>query len=111
MDLTALATQPVADAIEMAAFGGRILLAGLKDERPVEIVSDHIVFKSLRIVAGSGSNPQAMDRAGEVLNSGTLPTAELAGETYPLDRIGEALQMLERKIPGRDAVRVSLVHD
>ncbi len=65
MDLTALATQPVADAIEMAAFGGRILLAGLKDERPVEIVSDHIVFKSLRIVAGSGSNPQAMDRAGE----------------------------------------------
>jgi threonine dehydrogenase-like Zn-dependent dehydrogenase len=35
MELTALATQPVADAIAMAAFGGRILLAGLKDEAPV----------------------------------------------------------------------------
>ena len=110
MDLTALATTPVSDAIEMANFGARILLAGLKDERPVEIVSDHIVFKSLRIVAGSGSTPEAMDRAGEVLNRGTFPTAELVGETYTLDEIGEALQMLERRIPGRDSVRVSLVH-
>ena len=110
MELTALATQPVADAIAMAQFGGRILLAGLKDSRPVEIVSDEIVFKSLRIVGGSGSTPQTMDRAGEVLNSGTFPTAALLGETYTLDGLDEALQMLERKIEGRDAVRVSLVH-
>ncbi len=111
MELTAMATKPVADAIEMAAFGGRILLAGLKDEQPVEIISDHIVFKSLQIVAGSGSTPPTMDRAGAVLNSGTFPTAALVGETYSLDQLDEALEMLERKIPGRDAVRVGLVHD
>lgn len=110
MELTALATQPVADAVAMAAFGGRILLAGLKDERPVEIISDHVVFKSLRIVGGSGSTPQTMDRAGEVLNSGTFPTAELLGETYALDSLDEAMAMLERRVEGRDAVRVSLVH-
>lgn len=110
MELTAMATQPVSDAIEMAGFGGRILLAGLKDERPVEIISDHIVFKSLRIVAGSGSSPATMDQAGEVLNSGTFPTAELVGEVYTLDQLDEALQMLERNVPGRDAVRVGLRH-
>lgn len=110
MELTALATRPVADAIAMAGFGGRILLAGLKDEQPVEIISDHIVFKSLRLLAGSGSTPAAMDRAGEVLNSGTFPTAELVGESYTLDRLDEAVQMLERKVVGRDAVRVGLVH-
>lgn len=110
MELTAMATKPVADAVEMAAFGGRVLLAGLKDERPVEMVSDHIVFKSLTIRGGSGSTPETMERAGDVLNSGTFPTAELLGETYTLDELDEALQMLERRIDGRDAVRVSLVH-
>ena len=110
MELTALATQPVSDAVEMASFGGRILLAGLKDERPVEIVSDHIVVKSLRVLGGSGSSPATMDKAGEVLNSGTFPTAALAGENYTLDQLDEAMQMLERRIPGRDAVRVGLVH-
>jgi len=110
MELTALATKPVSDSIEMANYGARILLAGLKDERPVEIISDHIVFKSLQILAGSGSTPATMDRAGEVLNSGTFPTRELLGETYSLDQLDEAMQMLERKIDGRDAVRVGLVH-
>lgn len=110
MELTALATKPVADAVEMARFGGRILLAGLKDERPAEIVTDHIVFKSLRLCGGSGSTPETMDRAGEVLNSGTFPTAELVGETYTLDRLDDAIEMLERRVEGRDAVRVGLVH-
>ncbi|MEM7139981.1 MAG: zinc-binding dehydrogenase [Actinomycetota bacterium] len=110
MELTALATKPVSDAIEMAGFGGRILIAGLKDERPVEIVSDQLVFKMLRMMGGSGSTADTMTRAGEVLNSGTFPTAELLGETYTLDELDEAMAMLERRIDGRDAVRVGLVH-
>lgn len=110
MELTALATRPVHDAIEMARMGGRILLGGLKDEKPVEIVSDHIVFKALRLIGGSGGVPPTFARAGEVLNSGTFPTAKLVGETYSIDQIDEAMRMLQRKIDGRDAVRVGLVH-
>lgn len=110
MELTALATRPVHDAIEMARMGGRILLGGLKDEKPVEIVSDHIVFKALRLIGGSGGVPATFARAGEVLNSGTFPTAKLVGETYSIDQIDEAMRMLQRKIDGRDAVRVGLVH-
>ena len=110
MELTALATRPVHDAIEMARMGGRILLGGLKDEKPVEIVSDHIIFKSLRLIGGSGGVPPTFARAGEVLNSGTFPTRKLLGETYSIDQIDEAMQMLERKVEGRDAVRVGLVH-
>lgn len=110
MELTALATAPVSDSIEMANYGGRILLAGLKDERPVEIVSDHIIFKSLQVLAGAGSTRETMARAGEVLNSATFPTAALRGETYTLDHLDEALAMLERRVPGRDAVRIGLIH-
>lgn len=110
IEATALATAPVADSIEMAGFGGRILLAGLKDERPVEIVSDRIVLKSLQVMGGSGSTRASMDRAGEVLNSATFPTAALRGESYTLDRLDDAVQMLQRRVEGRDAVRVGLVH-
>jgi len=110
MEVSAMATQPVRDAIEMAQYGGRILLGGLKNEAPVEIVSDHIIFKALSLIGGPGSTPASMERAGQVLNGGTFPTAVLAGESYPLERIDEAMAMLERRVPGRDAVRVGLVH-
>ena len=110
MEMTAMATQPVSDSIEMAGFGGRILLGGMKDQRPVEIISDHIIMKSLRVIGGSGGTPATFAKAAEVLNSGRFPTAALVGETFGIDQIDEAMALLERKLPGRDAVRVGLVH-
>jgi len=110
MELSALATGPVADSITMARMGGRILLGGLKDEKPVEIISDHIIFKALRIFGGSGGTAATFAKAGEVLNSGRFPTKALLGETYTLDEIDAAMEMLERRHPSRDAVRVGLVH-
>lgn len=111
MELSALAAKPVYDAVEMAAYGGRILLGGMKDEKPVEIISDHLIMKSLTMVGGAGGTPATFAKAGAVLNSGAFPTRELLGETYGLGEIDAAMQMLERKVPGRDAVRVVLVHD
>jgi hypothetical protein len=51
-----------------------------------------------------------MARAAEVLNTGGFPTAALRGEVYTLDELDEALLMLDRKIEGRDAVPINLVH-
>ena len=42
---------------------------------------------------------------------GAVDVAPLRGEAFGLDRLDEALGLLARTIPGRDAVRVSLVHD
>jgi len=111
MELSSKATKPVHDAIEMVRMGGRVLLGGMKDEKPVEIISDHIIMKSLRVIGGSGGTPPTFKKAGEVLNSGTFPTQELLGDTFSLDQIDDAMALLERKLPGRDAVRVGLVHE
>ncbi|MDE0066720.1 MAG: hypothetical protein OXN44_07590 [Acidimicrobiaceae bacterium] len=46
-----------------------------------------------------------------MLNSGAFPTAELLGETHGLEQIDVAMEMLQRKVPARDAVRVVLLHD
>jgi threonine dehydrogenase-like Zn-dependent dehydrogenase len=48
------------------------------------------------------------DRACALINEGLVPTAALAGESFPLDRFEEAFALMERKVPGRDAVRFSL---
>ena len=43
-----------------------------------------------------------------MINEGKVPTGELLGGSFPLERIEEALALAVRRGPGTDAVRVSL---
>jgi len=109
VDLTDAAV-PVGMCLELVRQGGRVLWAGLKNMSPVTITSDLVPLKGLTIVGGAGSTAQSMDKTGEVLNSGEYPTAALQGEVFTLDTLDEAMALLSRADPDRDAVRVSLVH-
>jgi threonine dehydrogenase-like Zn-dependent dehydrogenase len=109
VDLAANATRTVPLAIDMAGMNGRILLAGLKQLAPVEIVSDMIVFKGLTLTGGPGSSAESMDAAGAFLRDNRLPTKALLGEVFSLDQVGEALALVERTAE-RDAIRVSIRH-
>ena len=51
-----------------------------------------------------------MRAAVDLHNAGALPTDVLLGEVFGLDRLDEAMALLQREIPGRDAVRVGLKH-
>ena len=110
MDMAAVATSTVPEAIAMASHGGHILLGGLKNEKPVEIVSDHLIFRSLTIHGGSGSTSASCAEACELLNAGKIPTAALLGTTCTLDELDRAMALLKREVPGEDVVRVVLVH-
>ena len=46
--------------------------------------------------------------AVDLIWEGKVPTSALLGEVFPLEDVGEAFDLMERKISGRDAVRVSL---
>jgi threonine dehydrogenase-like Zn-dependent dehydrogenase len=109
VDLADRTTATVQLAIELAKMNGRIVLAGLKQMAPVQIVSDLIVFKALTVTGGPGSTPQSMREAGRMLREKRLPTAELLGEVLTLDDIDDAMALLTRA-DGRDAVRVSIKH-
>jgi hypothetical protein len=52
-----------------------------------------------------------MTAAVDLIATGAVDVGSLRGEAFGLDRLDEALGLLARTIPGRDAVRVSLVHD
>jgi len=110
MDVTALSTRAVQQAFDMVTFGGTVLLAGLKDSAPVDLVTDRIVLNALTVKGCAGSTEEGMDRAVNLLNEGQVPTNILLGEVYTLDYIDEAITLLKREHPERDAVRLTLKH-
>lgn len=110
MDMAAVATSTVPEAIDLAGHGGHILLGGLKNEQPVEIISDHLIFRSLTIHGGSGSTSASVAEACQLLNEGQIPATELLGETCTLDELDHAMALLKREAPGKDALRVVLTH-
>jgi threonine dehydrogenase-like Zn-dependent dehydrogenase len=110
MDIASV-VQTVPLCIDLVKWSGRILLAGLKHYAPIpNLVTDMIVMKSLTVVGGSGFTPQSMARAVEMLESGEANSDLVLGEVFPLDGIDEAMGLLARTDPSRDAVRVGIKH-
>ncbi len=107
----ATATQTVPLALDLVRFGGRVLLAGLKHFAEIPgFVSDNIVLRSLTVSGGTGYTPASMAEAVAMLRAGTVRSDVVAGEVFGLDGIDEAMDLLARTDPSRDAVRVSLRH-
>ena len=109
VDLAADTTATVPLCVELVCSGGKVLLAGLKNLAPVELITDQIVYKGLTIQGGSGSTPSSMREAVAILNSGEFPTGPLLGEVFGIDQIDEAMALLQRTAD-HDAVRVGLRH-
>ena len=108
MDITSMSTLAVKQAFEMVSFMGTVLLAGLKNEAPVEIITDKIVLNALTVRSGTGSTEQSMKTAVNLLNEGRIPTDVLLGEVLSLDNFDEALTLLKREHQEREAVRVTV---
>jgi threonine dehydrogenase-like Zn-dependent dehydrogenase len=110
MDATSMSKVAVQQAVDAVIFGGTVLLAGLKNNAPVEIVTDRIVLNALTVRGGTGSTEPSMQTAVRLLNEGRVPTEELLGEVLSLDRFDEALLLLRRQHPNREAIRVTIRH-
>jgi threonine dehydrogenase-like Zn-dependent dehydrogenase len=107
IDAAAGATSTVVQAMEMVRRGGKVVIGGMKERKPVEgFISDWIPMRGITLMPGVPGDHAG--RAVELLWAGQVPTRELLGEVFPLDRVGEAFELLDRKTPGRDAIRVGL---
>ena len=85
-------------AMEMVRRGGHVVIAGMKDRRPVEgFISDWIPMRQITIHPGAGLD---VERAVALLNAGDVPTGVLLGETFTLDRFEEAFAPMTRQVPG-----------
>src|SRR5262249_17284269 len=69
-------------------------------------ISDWIPLRAITIMPGlPGDHAKA---AVDLIWAGKVPTGALLGEVFALEDVGEAFDLMEHKISGRDAIRVSL---
>ena len=92
-------------AMDMVRKGGHVVVAGMKDKPLEGFHSDWIPTRRITLHPGAGLDTEG---AVALVNEGKVPTAELLGESFPLERFEEAFSLLTRRTPGRDAVRVAL---
>lgn len=105
--LDAASGSPVtlAVAMDLVRTGGTVIEAGMKD-RPLESFDvSRIPLRHITILPGGGLDLRG---ACTMINEGKVPTAELLGASFPLERFEDALALMDRRIAGSDAVRVSL---
>ncbi len=92
-------------AMDLVRKGGHVVVAGMKDKPLEGFHSDWIPTRRITIHPGAGLDTEG---AVTLINEGRVPTTELLGETFPLERFEDAFSLLTRQTPGRDAVRVAL---
>jgi len=109
LELTPMADQPVRDALNAVRWGGRVVLAGLKGGRPIELSTDLIINKSLSVLGAFSVDSRAYAEAIRLIETGRFPLARMHTHTFGLDDIGLAIETLAGEVPGQDAVHVAIV--
>lgn len=108
LELTPMATAPVLDAIEAVRHGGRVVLAGLKGGRTVEMKTDRIINKGASVVGAFGVDAKAYIQAIEIIESGRFPLEKLHTHTFELADTVQALETLGGEVEGEEAVHVAV---
>jgi threonine dehydrogenase-like Zn-dependent dehydrogenase len=107
IDAASGSTVTVTQGMQMAKRGGTVVIGGLKDRKPVDgFISDWIPMRQLHLHAGFPGDH--VKTSIELINQGRVPTAALLGETVTVDGLDDALRLLARALPGRDAIRLAL---
>ncbi len=110
VDVTAVANEPVVQAIDVARRGGTVILASMKGPKPVEgFYNDRVMGKELTIKGVFGVDFHAYEPAIRLIESGKYPLEKMHTHTLPLEDAERALQILAREIPGEEAIHIALV--
>jgi threonine dehydrogenase-like Zn-dependent dehydrogenase len=110
VEVSANATEPVADALYYAAPGGRVVLAGVKGFKPVpDFVSDLVVVKEITILGAFGVTARSYEAAIRLIESGRVPLAKLHTHDFPLTEAERAIQMLAGELPGESSIHSCLI--
>jgi threonine dehydrogenase-like Zn-dependent dehydrogenase len=107
LELTPMAAQPITDAIEAVRHSGRIVLAGLKGNKTIELVTDRLINKGLTVKGAFGVNAEAYIEAIRIIESGRFPLEKLSSGTFELADTEAAIQSLA----DGDAVHVCVCPD
>jgi threonine dehydrogenase-like Zn-dependent dehydrogenase len=109
LELTPMAAQPVRDALNSVRWGGRVVLAGLKGGRQVELSTDLIINKSVTVLGAFSVDSRAYAEAIRLIETGRFPLERMHTHTFGLDDVARAIETLAGEVPGENAVHVAIV--
>ena len=92
-------------AFQLVRRGGTVVAAGMKDRALDGLDINQIPLRSITVLPGGGVD---LALACSLINDGKVPTKELLGTSFPLERFEDALAIAERRVKDTDAARVSL---
>ncbi|MDE3074913.1 MAG: zinc-binding dehydrogenase [Chloroflexota bacterium] len=108
LDVTPIATQPVLDAVEAVRHGGRVVLAGLKGGRPVEMVTDRLINKGVTVMGAYSVDARAYTDAIRLIEAGRFPLEKMHTHTVGLPDAARAIETLAGEVPGEEAIHVTI---
>jgi alcohol dehydrogenase len=111
LDVSAGATAPVVQAVDMVKRGGRIVLAGLKGRNPLkDFMVDKVVFREIEIVGVLSAGWTACETAIGLVERLGDELRPLCSHSFGLAEADQAVRTLGRETANADAVvHVALV--
>ena len=110
VDVSALATEPITQAIEMVRPGGKVVVAGLKSSNPIPgFVSDKLITKEISMLGVLSSSWSSVEKAIDVIRRKGDALKKLCTHHYPVEEADRAVRVLGREIvDGPEAVHVHI---
>jgi threonine dehydrogenase-like Zn-dependent dehydrogenase len=110
VETTSQATDPVVKAIEIAKPGGTVVLAGVKGTGVgiPGLEHDRIFMKRLTIKGVANQDFRSFEIAVQLIESGKYPLEKMCTHSFALGDIDLAIRTLAGRVPGENAVCVSL---
>lgn len=110
LDVAAGSGEPILQAIEMIRPGGTIVLAGLKNHRPLEgFIPDRVVMKEIKLVGVLSSSWTSMRQSLALVEQYKDELAALCTHAYRIGEADTALRVLGREVVDRrEAVHVHI---
>ena len=110
LEVSAGATQPVVDAVDMVRPGGRIVLAGLKSFKPVpNLITDKIVINEIQIMGVLSAGWTSIEQALEILARRGDDLKPLCSHMFSLEEADKAVRALGREYTDeKEAVHIAL---
>ena len=110
IDVSAYATQPVADALKMVRVGGKIVLAGVKGFKPVEdFISDYIVTKEIQVMGAMGVTTKGYRAAINLIEARKVDLLKMHTHNFPLAEAELAIKTLAREIEDDSSIHSCLI--
>jgi threonine dehydrogenase-like Zn-dependent dehydrogenase len=111
LDMSDGSTEPVLQALDVVRRGGRIVLAGLKNGKPVNgLITDTIVANELQVLGGFSSTSTSLETALEILKAHQDRLGKLCSHSFGLDQADLAVRTLGREVKGdKEVLHLTLV--